>query len=396
MPQYHSRVVTPPNYPVSDSYPPLPHPYGYAAATSQYQYVVPGAVYQQPLYYMPEVEYGSTYTKPRSNVYGGVNSSSFYLPMPIDQGDYRKQQQPQQLRQQEPLQTQRQYPPQVPQEPEVMGGVSATLDYEIDQMAEFVSRMALSIMKIEHPEFAAAFCKFTSQVLTATRMPKSTILLSLVCLAKRWALGRIIHTDSVIHPAYKILVVALLLANKFNDDNTFTNSSWNEATGVPVRDLSMIEMDWLRMTQWSLHLNAKDRKNYNKWNDNWEFWVKRSRPSRTGYPVTTPTAAPLVSSNRYQLPTSSWHDTAESKPPSATSSFTSTGSVESLSMPVSNERPYAPYPQQTYASNYGSDTSNHQCGSFYIGAHGSAGCYCNVCAFPVPHWNNPTPALGAR
>ncbi|KAG5366779.1 PHO85 cyclin CLG1 [Yarrowia sp. B02] len=197
------------------------------------------------------------------------------------------------------------YPPQVvpppiqmpaPQ-PAVTGGVSATLDYEIKDMAEFLTSMALGIMKPNSEVAHDAFKAFASQVLSATRLPRATVVLSLVYLSKRWAMKdlELGHEKSSGY-IYRMSVVSLLLANKFHDDNTFTNRSWSQATGIAVGELTSLEADWLQKIAWSLHLDQQDLKGWHRWNDCWNYWVANS-------PKSSAASSPLVSVSASEVST---------------------------------------------------------------------------------------------
>ncbi|CAN6642615.1 hypothetical protein TRVA0_019S01398 [Trichomonascus vanleenenianus] len=179
-----------------------------------------------------------------------------------------------------PQQPRRHQPQAQPQAAAVTGGVSAKLDYEIDEMAKFLATMAYGVMvpnaiyeKQRAPASFAAYTKFVNQVLTATRLPRETIILSLVYLSKRWALGAVPDIKSDNDAIYRMLVVSLLLANKFHDDNTFTNKSWFEATGIAVAELTATEKSWLAHIQWSLHLNESEMKGWDRWNDCWKLFT---------------------------------------------------------------------------------------------------------------------------
>lgn len=195
------------------------------------------------------------------------------------------------------------YPPQVvpppiqmpaPAPPAVTGGVSQTLDYEIKDMAEFLTSMALGIMK-PNSEAHDAFKAFASQVLSATRLPKATVVLSLVYLSKRWAMADL-EAEKSSGYIYRMSVVSLLLANKFHDDNTFTNRSWSQATGIAVGELTTLEADWLQKIAWSLHLDQQDLKGWHRWNDCWNYWVANS-------PKSSAASSPLVSVSNSEVST---------------------------------------------------------------------------------------------
>lgn len=146
-----------------------------------------------------------------------------------------------------------------------VGGVSAYLDYEISDMADFVSQVASgcepknSFFSIATP--SPAFRKFVFQILTSTRLPSSTILLGLEYLQNRPRSKEM----------YKTLTVALLLASKFLDDNTFQNRSWAEVTGIPVLELNSMEAEWLAAIDWRLH--RADTTKFEAWRANWKQWL---------------------------------------------------------------------------------------------------------------------------
>ncbi|KAK9450091.1 uncharacterized protein V1518DRAFT_425997 [Limtongia smithiae] len=143
------------------------------------------------------------------------------------------------------------------------GGVSSKLDYNVDRMAEFLCASASDIMGMSHPP-QHSFIKFTHQILSSTRLPGSTIVLSLAYLQKRCELQMPSANEQ-----YSMLIVSLILANKFNDDNTFTNKSWAEVTGLRMSDLTKVEMKWLQLINWHLNLGDADFPIWTKWNQRW-------------------------------------------------------------------------------------------------------------------------------
>lgn len=55
---------------------------------------------------------------------------------------------------------------------------------------------------------------------------------------------------------YQNTMIAFILANKFNDDKTFTNSSWSQATGILINVINDFERQWLRIFDWELYDNG--------------------------------------------------------------------------------------------------------------------------------------------
>ncbi|ODQ81115.1 hypothetical protein BABINDRAFT_160519 [Babjeviella inositovora NRRL Y-12698] len=140
----------------------------------------------------------------------------------------------------------------------VTGGVSAVLDYDLDQMSRFISWISYGLMK-KHDSPSISFENLVKSVLSATRLPKSTIMLSLMYLNQRFPSQDEDEEQEFAAPVYSEnevfvnLCIAFVLGNKFNDDNTFTNKSWAEATGLPIALVNKEERDWLMKVSWSLN-----------------------------------------------------------------------------------------------------------------------------------------------
>ncbi|KAL8715680.1 MAG: hypothetical protein Q9225_006318 [Loekoesia sp. 1 TL-2023] len=175
-------------------------------------------------------------------------------------------------------------------EEKATGGVAAHLDYEMDQMAEFVSEMAqgmydlyesricladIDILRSVNPNISVAptFRKYVLQVLSSTRLPSSTILLGLHYLATRMSM----LSSGSCYPlgkgqVYHMLTTALLLGSKFLDDNTFQNRSWSEVSNIPVSELNVLEIEWLVAIGWDLHVDPEDCQGFTLWRTHWQRW----------------------------------------------------------------------------------------------------------------------------
>src|ERR1043165_5192164 len=100
-----------------------------------------------------------------------------------------------------------------------------------------------------------AFKKFCKDVISATQVSNSVILLSLLY----------IHRMKINNPAikgqngseYRTFTVALMLANKFLDDNTYTNKTWSEVTNIPVSEINTMEMEFLSSLDYELYVSEQ-------------------------------------------------------------------------------------------------------------------------------------------
>jgi len=179
------------------------------------------------------------------------------------------------------------------QDEKAVGGVSATLDYDMDQMTEFVAEMAVGMYAIYMSRIRISdidlvqsikpginppttFRKWVLQVLNATRLPSATILLSLSYLSLRVrglsTAGRFMPTERSL---YQMLTVALILGSKFLDDNTFQNKSWAEVSNISVMELNRDERDWLTTFGHRLHHDPNGPSGYVAWEAKWLTWQSR-------------------------------------------------------------------------------------------------------------------------
>ncbi|KAG1146029.1 hypothetical protein G6F37_003595 [Rhizopus arrhizus] len=102
--------------------------------------------------------------------------------------------------------------------------------------------------------------KAGQQILNATQLSESVVLLSLKYIAI--LLQNSPHIQGADGSEYRLFTVALMLANKFLDDNTFTNKTWSEVTGMKVTDLNIMELEFLDVLQFRLTVKKEE---YERW-----------------------------------------------------------------------------------------------------------------------------------
>lgn len=202
-----------------------------------------------------------------------------------------------------------------PQQPpakqeKITGGVAQELDYEMDQMTDYVSDMAQSMYALlcsPHIRLAdidlarsvmpgskvsPAFRKFVSGLLSSTRLPSSTILLGMNYLARRMSmLNSPTPRKTTDGQVWRMLTIALLLGSKFLDDNTFQNRSWSEVSGIAVAELNSLEKEWLQAIEWNLHVDPVTDSDFHSWLASWASWKETKNKQRN---ATLERLAPLA------------------------------------------------------------------------------------------------------
>ena len=181
---------------------------------------------------------------------------------------------------------------QAAKEEKATGGVSAKLDYDMERMTDFVTEATQTMYALHLSPYCVAevdvtrsfhhsmqsppsFRKWVLQVLSATRLPSATILLSLHYLNERVA-----HFPETVSSSenqiYRLLAVALILGSKFLDDNTFINRSWSDVTAIKVTELNQLEMKWLQLLGWHLHVDPEVSNGLRAWLNAWEDYDRKN------------------------------------------------------------------------------------------------------------------------
>lgn len=180
-------------------------------------------------------------------------------------------------------------------EEKTIGGVSATLDYALDRMVDFVAETAQGMYTLYKSQIRLAdidivrsassgspvlpeFRTYVSQVLSSTRLPAATIQLALhymsVRLTQLSTQGRY-ERRSGQSSLYYMFTIALLLGSKFYDDNTFQNRSWSEVSGIPVTKINSDEIEWLLAIDWKLHVPYDEPDGCRRFESHWHEWSMR-------------------------------------------------------------------------------------------------------------------------
>lgn len=149
------------------------------------------------------------------------------------------------------------------------------------------------------------FRKWVSNVLSTTQVTQNVILLALLFIYRlKMSTPQIKGRGG---SEYRLLTVALMLGNKFLDDNTYTNKTWAEVSCFAVHEIHVMEVEFLSNMRYNL-LATKDQ---------WEEWLDKlscfhEYYERAARIPASPIAVPSPSSNVYSpvpSPTSSMHPT---------------------------------------------------------------------------------------
>ncbi|KAH9927419.1 cyclin-domain-containing protein [Epithele typhae] len=107
---------------------------------------------------------------------------------------------------------------------------------------------------------APPFVRFVQKVLETTQVSQSVIVLSLNYIYRLKA--RNPFTSGQAGSEYRVAIAALMLANKFVDDNTYTNKTWSEVSGIELSEINRMEREFLMGIDFDLYVN---KPTYESW-----------------------------------------------------------------------------------------------------------------------------------
>ncbi|KAI0271676.1 cyclin-domain-containing protein [Gloeopeniophorella convolvens] len=107
---------------------------------------------------------------------------------------------------------------------------------------------------------SSVFVHFMQKLLQTTQLSQSVIVLSLhyVYRLKERNSGTVAHPGS----EFRVAVAALMMANKFVDDNTYTNKTWSEVSGIELSEINKMEREFLAGIDFNLYV---DKETYARW-----------------------------------------------------------------------------------------------------------------------------------
>ncbi|KIW03488.1 uncharacterized protein PV09_05255 [Verruconis gallopava] len=107
------------------------------------------------------------------------------------------------------------------------------------------------------------FRKWLSTLLATTQVSPNVIILALLFIYKLKGFNQ--HLKGGPNSEFKLMTVALMLGNKFLDDNTYTNKTWADVSAIPVKDVHIMEVEFLSNMRYSLFTS----------DEQWSAWHKK-------------------------------------------------------------------------------------------------------------------------
>jgi hypothetical protein len=114
-----------------------------------------------------------------------------------------------------------------------------------------------------YTEPCPAYKKWVNNILSTTQVTQNVVLLALLFVYRLKKTNPRVHGNP--GSEYRLLTVALMLGNKFLDDNTYTNKTWAEVSGISVKEIHVMEVEFLSNMRYGL-LTSKEQ---------WQEWLQK-------------------------------------------------------------------------------------------------------------------------
>ncbi|KAJ1678363.1 hypothetical protein EV182_004200, partial [Spiromyces aspiralis] len=162
-----------------------------------------------------------------------------------------------------------------------MTSLSHTLNYTLHtaspfQLADLSARvMHLLWVSSSRSPPSSMFRSFCSGIIQATQISASVIVLALYYV-RRFKFHHP-RTYAGVGSEYRMFTVALMLASKFLEDNTFTTKTWSEVSDIPACELAIMQREFLLAIDHRLNVSDQD---YDLWISQLDALVFSSRPAK--------------------------------------------------------------------------------------------------------------------
>ena len=128
------------------------------------------------------------------------------------------------------------------------------------------------------------FMKWVTTILSTTLVAQNVVLLALLFIHRLKKLNPTVQGKP--GSEYRLLTVALMLGNKFLDDNTYTNKTWAEVSGINVNEVHIMEVEFLSNMKYCLFTSSEQ---WTKWQSLLgkfaDFFERASKPQPRNAPA---------------------------------------------------------------------------------------------------------------
>ncbi|KAI9304967.1 cyclin-domain-containing protein [Cunninghamella echinulata] len=136
----------------------------------------------------------------------------------------------------------------------------------------------------------ALFKHYCQKLFRDTQISCGCILLALYYLQQL----KQANNTSLLKSESHMFTISLMLANKFLDDNTFTNKTWSEVSGIPITELNLLEMQYLSALNYQIYVHCI---RFCSWATQCQQWLDQCRFASISTNANTTSLPNFITSN---------------------------------------------------------------------------------------------------
>ncbi|OJD17302.1 hypothetical protein AJ78_02590 [Emergomyces pasteurianus Ep9510] len=143
------------------------------------------------------------------------------------------------------------------------------------------------------------FRKWVTTILSTTQVSQNVVLLALLFIYRLKKFNPAVRGKR--GSEFRLMTIALMMGNKFLDDNTYTNKTWAEVSGISVQEIHIMEVEFLSNVRYNLFVTKNE----------WEQWHTKlgifadyfSKAARLPLDSETQPATPTMQPSPHLTPT---------------------------------------------------------------------------------------------
>jgi len=159
----------------------------------------------------------------------------------------------------------------------------------LNQVEEAVIPVHPSRQLVSDAKPTTGFRKWVTTILSTTLVEQNVVLLALLFVYRLKKLNPTVRGKP--GSEYRLLTVALMLGNKFLDDNTYTNKTWAEVSGINVGEVHIMEVEFLSNMKYCLFTSAEDWANWQSLLGKFAAFVERAQQPQRPAPILPPASS---------------------------------------------------------------------------------------------------------
>ncbi|PVV02581.1 hypothetical protein BB560_002962 [Smittium megazygosporum] len=131
----------------------------------------------------------------------------------------------------------------------------------LDLQAELVSTVIASFFNssyLQNAEYFSRFKKYCHNTISSTQVSTSVVILSLIYFKRLCTSSSFVNGFSKLNSEFTIFSVALMLASKYLDDNTYSTQAWAKISLIQMPDFITMQLAFLESINHKLYVSPSE------------------------------------------------------------------------------------------------------------------------------------------